>query len=471
MGLVLAVACPAFAQGPSLNVRTSQEPVLEPNDGQDGEGEAAAGETGDADQLRRPLDIKLGGREKTASNKILINVVMDASGSMAYRDIVDPVSGEKLERGLIVKKALSAYFNALDEKTTSAGLLLFAHRFFHARARKEADSSDVDDDAGGEADSGSGLPSLSVSQSTTLDSSDDYEFWVRPSALGEKYLKMLGRKDLLERLDEDDREALPDEKIRVSNPSFDVEQAIEILNANPGQKKELSGKVEEVQFETGAPTPLHQGVLEAVKRLKAVESDAEIRDVVVVTDEFNHLADGSLQYQDVRLSQIRAELEGSPVRIHWVLFGPEFRPEEGMTELSSYYKREQLKQMKLLAEDFDGTLRIAQTPKELALALVPLINPKKKPPLGVIEGQLVREGRPVPGRSEFTVKLSGADAEPKVTKDGKFKFENIEMGKDYTIEVKGRVRNSTYSTTKEKVQASLPDDAKPVEVDLVKKEE
>lgn len=416
---------------------------------------------GDDEESVSPINLKFSTRRVTTKNKSLINIVMDASGSMR-EPMIDPATGDTHERGEYVRAAVQGFVAELKPDITAAGLVLFGHRAYWVKKKRTQEAGSEEEDPGTNSDNpdnktaaADGMvpvvwqeilptPEPNFSAGTSTDYHYTPDGAIRQSILGEEQFP-------------DDPEAI--------NPSFDVQQEIEVLAVDDAQRGDLNSLVDRVRFESGAPTPLHQAVLEAVLQLKAVESDAENRDVVVVTDEFNHLADEQSRMQDVRLSDIREELVSGEVRIHWVLFGPEFQPKAGYEELGPY-ELQQLARMKSLAEDFGGSLRIARTPKELALAMIPLVDPATKPRLGIVKGKLLRNGHLVGIRSDFTVELIGGDGEPIPAPGGEFEFDKVEIGKEYSLVVKGRIRNTTYEKLVEKIAAAPRAKAKDVRIEF-----
>jgi hypothetical protein len=88
---------------------------------------------------------------------------------------------------------------------------------------------------------------------------------------------------------------------------------------------------------------------------------------------------------------------------------------------------------------------------------------------GEITGEIRKNGRLIGTSGEFKVMLmEGEDsrAEPVVSEEGKFRFQNVPTGRKYSIKVTGRIRNRLFEAEVKDVIARSGDNQSPVKVDL-----
>jgi hypothetical protein len=88
---------------------------------------------------------------------------------------------------------------------------------------------------------------------------------------------------------------------------------------------------------------------------------------------------------------------------------------------------------------------------------------------GEITGEIRKNDRVVESSGEFRIVLmegETARGEPVVSKDGKFRFQNVPSGRKYSIKVTGRIRNRLFDAEVNEITVRPGRSTEPVKVDL-----
>lgn len=342
------------------------------------------------------------------------NIIFDCSGSMGLKDVASKAALTQ-QRGIVCITALENAVSKLQGNKNGIGLMLFGHRSFWTQ-------------------------------------NAEGEYKVQLSKLGEE-------------------QKLDTEEV---DPSFDVNQELEIGTATKQQVADFVAILKEVKFHRGAQSPCFQALDKCFGLMAELPATVTRRQVVVLMDGYNQLADADAAANDVtledlseRVSSESATTDSVPVNIHFVLFGKDFEKNNDGEFVSSQAKS-RVELLTKLATDSGGSLQTAVDRASLDEALdVILASDSSKRP-GKIVGEIQKNKTLVSGSSEFKVSLEGGDVKfkPVTTTDGKFVFEKVPTGVKYTIKITGRIRNRTYEAEQKDVEASTKSNPEPVSVSL-----
>lgn len=284
--------------------------------------------------------------------------------------------------------------------------------------------------------------------------SDDESYTVQLSALGKK-----------QNLD-----------IAEVDPSFDVSQEIALDAPTEQHLQQIKGILSEIEYRRGAQSPSVQAIDKALSELSTLPDTVRSRHILLVTDGINQLADQESDTRDTTLESLaekmKAAIDGqdglTQVKLHVVLFGQVFKSEEagqyGDVETTSWVEA-----ISKLVKDTGGEIRTAADSESLSDAISSTIAGLDSRKTGEISGEILKNARLVGANAEFRIMLmEGEDsrAEPVVSKDGKFRFQNVPAGRKYTIRVSGRIRNRLFQTEVKEVTVRAGQSSEPVKVNL-----
>lgn len=345
-----------------------------------------------------------------------VNVVLDCSGSMGLKDV--PSSNEEnVRRGDVCRRVVGEALDSLKGSKVGVGLVLFGHRSYWKM-------------------------------------SDDGTYTVQMSALGKK-----------QNLD-----------ITEVDPSFDVSQEIALDAPTEQQLQRIEEIFSEIEYRRGAQSPSVQAIDKAVSELNTLPDTVKSRHVLLVTDGINQLADQESGTRDTTLESLAEKmkvaadgLEGrQQVKLHVILFGQVFKADEageyGAVETTAWVEA-----ISKLVKETGGEIRTAVDSESLSDAMSSTIAGLDSRKTGEISGEILKNGRLVGSSAEFKVMLmEGEDsrAEPVVSKDGKFRFQNVPAGRKYTIKVTGRIRNRLFQSEVKEVTVRAGQSSEPVKVNL-----
>jgi hypothetical protein len=345
-----------------------------------------------------------------------VNVVLDCSGSMGLKDV--PSSNEEnVRRGDVCRRVVGEALDSLKGSKVGVGLVLFGHRSYWKL-------------------------------------SDDGTYTVQMSALGKK-----------QNLD-----------ITEVDPSFDVSQEIALDAPTEQQLQRIKEIFSEIEYRRGAQSPSVQAIDKAVSELDTLPDTVKSRHVLLVTDGINQLADQESGTRDTTLESLAEKMkvaadgqEGrQPVKLHVILFGQVFKADEageyGADETTAWVEG-----ISKLVKETGGEIRTAADSESLSDAMSSTLAGLDSRKTGEISGEILKNGRLVGSSAEFKVMLmEGEDsrAEPVVSKDGKFRFQNVPAGRKYTIKVTGRIRNRLFQSEVKEVTVRAGQSSDPVKVNL-----
>ena len=200
------------------------------------------------------------------------------------------------------------------------------------------------------------------------------------------------------------------------------------------------------------------------------------RNVILVTDGINQLADQESDARDTTLEALTEKIKGAGeqqdakprTRLHVILFGNVFKTDEAgkysLVETNAWVEA-----ISKLVKDTGGVLTTAQDADSLSDALSSAMAGVDSRKSGEITGEIRKNGRLIGTSGEFKVMLMEGDdsrAEPVVSQEGKFRFQNIPTDRKYSIKVTGRIRNRLFEAEVKDVTARSVQNPAPVKVDL-----
>lgn len=345
-----------------------------------------------------------------------VNIVLDCSGSMGLKDVPSSTE-ENVRRGDVCRRVVGEAVDSLKGSNVGVGLVLFGHRSYWKM-------------------------------------SDDESYTVQLSALGKK-----------QNLD-----------IAEVDPSFDVSQEIALDAPNEQHLQQIKGILSEIEYRRGAQSPSVQAIDKALSELSTLPDTVRSRHILLVTDGINQLADQESDTRDTTLESLAEKMKAATdgqdglkqVKLHVVLFGQVFKSEEagqyGDVQTTSWVEA-----ISKLVKDTGGEIRTAVDSESLSDAISSTIAGLDSRKTGEISGEILKNARLVGANAEFRIMLmEGEDsrAEPVVSKDGKFRFQNVPAGRKYTIRVSGRIRNRLFQTEVKEVTVRAGQSSEPVKVNL-----
>jgi hypothetical protein len=345
-----------------------------------------------------------------------VNIVLDCSGSMGLKDVPSSTE-ENVRRGDVCRQVVGEAVDSLKGSNVGVGLVLFGHRSYWKM-------------------------------------SDDESYTVQLSALGKK-----------QNLD-----------IAEVDPSFDVSQEIALDAPNEQHLQQIKGILSEIEYRRGAQSPSVQAIDKALSELSTLPDTVRSRHILLVTDGINQLADQESDTRDTTLESLAEKMKAATdgqdglkqVKLHVVLFGQVFKSEEagqyGDVQTTSWVEA-----ISKLVKDTGGEIRTAVDSESLSDAISSTIAGLDSRKTGEISGEILKNARLVGANAEFRIMLmEGEDsrAEPVVSKDGKFRFQNVPAGRKYTIRVSGRIRNRLFQTEVKEVTVRAGQSSEPVKVNL-----
>jgi hypothetical protein len=260
------------------------------------------------------------------------------------------------------------------------------------------------------------------------------------------------------------------------DPSFDVSQEIALDAPTEQQLQRIKEIFSEIEYRRGAQSPSVQAIDKAVSELDTLPDTVKSRHVLLVTDGINQLADQESGTRDTTLESLAEKMkvaadgqEGrQPVKLHVILFGQVFKADEageyGADETTAWVEG-----ISKLVKETGGEIRTAADSESLSDAMSSTLAGLDSRKTGEISGEILKNGRLVGSSAEFKVMLmEGEDsrAEPVVSKDGKFRFQNVPAGRKYTIKVTGRIRNRLFQSEVKEVTVRAGQSSDPVKVNL-----
>lgn len=345
-----------------------------------------------------------------------VNIVLDCSGSMGLKDVPSSTE-ENVRRGDVCRRVVGEAVDSLKGSNVGVGLVLFGHRSYWKM-------------------------------------SDDESYTVQLSALGKK-----------QNLD-----------IAEVDPSFDVSQEIALDAPTEQHLQQIKGILSEIEYRRGAQSPSVQAIDKALSELSTLPDTVRSRHILLVTDGINQLADQESDTRDTTLESLAEKMKAATdgqdgltqVKLHVVLFGQVFKTEEagqyGDVQTTSWVEA-----ISKLVKDTGGEIRTAADSESLSDAISSTIAGLDSRKTGEISGEILKNARLVGANAEFRIMLmEGEDsrAEPVVSKDGKFRFQNVPAGRKYTIRVSGRIRNRLFQTEVKEVTVRAGQSSEPVKVNL-----
>jgi hypothetical protein len=260
------------------------------------------------------------------------------------------------------------------------------------------------------------------------------------------------------------------------DPSFDVSQEIALDAATDQQIQRIKEVLSTIEFRRGAQSPSVQAVDKAVAALDSLPDSVESRNVILVTDGVNQLADQESTARDTTIEALTEKIKGEGpqeeakprARLHVILFGNVFKTDDA-GRYSSEETNTWVEAVSKLVKETGGVLTTAQDADSLSDALSSVMTGVDGRKSGEITGEIRKNGRLIGTSGEFKVMLmEGEDsrAEPVVSEEGKFRFQNVPTGRKYSIKVTGRIRNRLFEAEVKDVIARSGNNQSPVKVDL-----
>jgi hypothetical protein len=261
-----------------------------------------------------------------------------------------------------------------------------------------------------------------------------------------------------------------------TDPSFDVSQEIALDAATDQQIQRIKEVLSAIEFRRGAQSPSVQAVDKAVAELDSLPDSVESRNVILVTDGVNQLADQESAARDTTIEALTEKIKGAGpeqevkprARLHVILFGNVFKTDDA-GKYSSEETNTWVEAVSKLVKETGGVLTTAQDADSLSDALSSVMAGVDSRKSGEITGEIRKNGRLIGTSGEFKVMLmEGEDsrAEPVVAAEGKFRFQNIPTGRKYSIKVTGRIRNRLFEAEVKDVIARSGSSQSTVKVDL-----
>ena len=345
-----------------------------------------------------------------------VNLVLDCSGSMGLKDVPSS-SQDDARRGDVCRQVVGQAVESLKGSNVGVGLVLFGHRCYWKL-------------------------------------SDDGTYSVQLSAIGKK------------------------QELNVTevDPSFDVSQEIALEAATDQQIQRIKEALSAIEFRRGAQSPSVQAIDKAVAELDSLPDTVVSRNVILVTDGINQLADQESDARDTTLEALTEKIKGAGeqqdakprTRLHVILFGNVFKTDDA-GKYSSVETNAWVEAISKLVKDTGGVLTTAQDADSLSDALSSAMAGVDSRKSGEITGEIRKNGRLIGTSGEFKVMLMEGDdsrAEPVVSQEGKFRFQNIPTDRKYSIKVTGRIRNRLFEAEVKDVTARSVQNPAPVKVDL-----
>lgn len=345
-----------------------------------------------------------------------VNIVLDCSGSMGLKDVLSS-SDDEARRGDVCRQVVGQAVESLKGSKVGVGLVLFGHRSYWKL-------------------------------------SDDGTYSVQLSAIGKK------------------------QELNVTeiDPSFDVSQEIALDAATDQQIQRIKEVLSAIEFRRGAQSPSVQAVDKAVAELGSLPDSVESRNVILVTDGVNQLADEESAARDTTIEALTEKIKGAGpeqeakprARLHVILFGNVFKTDDAGKYISEETNT-WVEAVSKLVKETGGVLTTAQDADSLSDALSSVMAGVDSRKSGEITGEIRKNGRLIGTSGEFKVMLmEGEDsrAEPVVSEEGKFRFQNVPTGRKYSIKVTGRIRNRLFEAEVKDVIARSGNNPSPVKVDL-----
>ncbi len=345
-----------------------------------------------------------------------VNIVLDCSGSMGLKD-VPSATEENARRGDVCRQVVGEALDSLKGSKVGVGLVLFGHRSYWKM-------------------------------------SDDGTYAVQLSAAGTK--RKLNINDV--------------------DPSFDVSQEIAVDTPTEQQLQRIKEVLSEIEYRRGAQSPSVQAIDKAVSELNTLPNTVKSRHVILVTDGINQLADQESALRDTTLESLAENIKGAAegqeelplVKLHVILFGPVFKSDEA-GKYSTAETTAWVEAISRLVEDTGGEITTAADSDSLSDAMSSTLVGLDSRKTGEITGEIRKNDRLVGTNGEFKVMLMEGEnsrAEPFVSKDGKFRFQNVPAGRKYSIKVTGRIRNRLFQSEVKEVTVRAGQSSDPVKVNL-----